>query len=174
MKTQEVFNTIKKQFPEDGIELKVGKTGPIAKDDPEHGGDSFIVIPAARIVEVCELLKTLDSLAFDCLSDETCVDRKDNLEVVYQLFSYRHNHSVALKVILDRENPKVQTVEGIWPVANWLEREVYDLFGVNYTGHSDLRRIMMPDDWVGHPLRKDYKEEEEYHGISTSRPSLLQ
>ena len=73
-----------------------------------------------------------------------------------------------LKVDLPRDNPRVPTLAGVWKVANWQEREVFDLLGVIFEGHSDLRRIMLPEDWVGYPLRKDYVEEEEYHGISTS------
>ena len=73
----------------------------------------------------------------------------------------------------DRANPVVPTVESVWPAANWLEREAYDLLGVVFSGHSDLRRILLPDDWVGFPLRKDYVEAPEYHGISTVRESML-
>ncbi|MBI1909909.1 MAG: NADH-quinone oxidoreductase subunit C [Deltaproteobacteria bacterium] len=140
----------------------------------ELGGDSFLVVPAEKIVPVCELLKISDIFYFDCLSDLTGVDWKDHLEVIYHLFSYRHRHHLEIKVKLPVEKPQVPTVESVWKVANWLEREVYDLLGINFEGHSDLRRIMLPDDWVGHPLRKDYKEEEDYHGITTTRPSLLQ
>jgi NADH-quinone oxidoreductase subunit C len=79
-----------------------------------------------------------------------------------------------LKVDLPREAPSVATMEGVWKAANWLEREVFDLFGVNFIGHSDQRRIMLPEDWVGHPLRKDYVEQEEYDGISTQRAPLVE
>jgi NADH-quinone oxidoreductase subunit C len=72
-----------------------------------------------------------------------------------------------------RDNPIVPTVEQVWKAANWLEREIYDLLGVTFTDHSDLRRLLMPEDWVGYPLRKDFVEPDEYHGISTRRESLL-
>jgi NADH-quinone oxidoreductase subunit C len=72
-----------------------------------------------------------------------------------------------------RDNPVVQTVENVWKAANWLEREIYDLLGVVFTGHCDLRRLLMPEDWIGYPLRKDFVEPEEYHGINTRRESLL-
>ena len=75
---------------------------------------------------------------------------------------------------MPRDNPKVATVESVWKVANWFEREVYDLFGVIFDGHSDLRRIMLPEDWTGYPLRKDYVEQEEYDGISTQRALLVE
>lgn len=175
MKSQEIFELIRSKFPDDEVELCEGFLPGPAKDEPGHAGDSFIFVPAARIVEICEMLKTIDRFSFDCLSDLTAIDRKEWFEVVYHLFSYHHNHSVVLKVKLPHEDqPHMPTMEGIWPVANWLEREVYDLFGIVFDGHSDLRRIMLPEDWVGHPLRKDYKEEEDYHGISTKRTPLLQ
>ena len=138
-------------------------------------GDSCLVVPADKIRQICEVLKGSDPFSFDCLSSLTAVDRKDRFEVVYHLFSYKHNHEVALKTTLPREDgTSIETVEGLWSCANWLEREVYDLFGILFDGHTDLRRIMMPDDWTGHPLRKDYKEQDDYHGISTTRPPLLQ
>ncbi len=174
MNIQEIFGTIKEKFPEDSFELNEGMLPAPAKDEPGHAGDSFIVVPANRIVEVCEMLKTIDRFDFSCLSDLTAVDRKESFEVVYNLFSYRHSHSIVLKVITPHDDaPKVPTLEGVWPIANWLEREVFDLFGIVFDGHSDMRRIMMPEDWPGNPLRKDYKEAEEYHGISTTRESLL-
>jgi NADH-quinone oxidoreductase subunit C len=78
-----------------------------------------------------------------------------------------------LKVETDREAPSIASVESVWKAATWLEREIYDLFGVNFTGHSDLRRILLPDDWVGYPLRKDYQEAGGYHGIGNERPDPL-
>ena len=86
----------------------------------------------------------------------------------------RPGDQIVLKVDLPRDNPKIATLEEVWKVANWFEREVYDLFGVIFEGHSDLRRIMLPEDWVGHPLRKDYVEQEEYDGISTQRAPLVE
>lgn len=138
-------------------------------------GDASLVVPVDKIREICETLRVMDQFSFDCLSSLTAVDRKDKFEVVYHLFSYKHRHEVALKALLPREDQAhLETVESVWACANWYEREVFDLFGIRFDGHSDLRRIMMPDDWIGHPLRKDYKEEADYQGISTTRPSLLQ
>ena len=87
------------------------------------------------------------------------------MEVVYHLFSYEHRHKFVLKVHLPREGAHVPTVEGTWAVANWHEREAYDLFGIVFDGHSDLRRILLPDDWVGHPLRKDWVDPDFYNGM---------
>jgi NADH-quinone oxidoreductase subunit C len=94
------------------------------------------------------------------------------VEVVYHLYSMQHKHSLVLKVILPRwkgdqpgELPEVPSVASLWSTADWHEREVYDLSGVYFTGHPNLRRILCPEDWVGHPLRKDYEMPLEYHGI---------
>jgi NADH-quinone oxidoreductase subunit C len=132
-------------------------------------------VPPAAIVEVCRLAKTERGLEFDCLSNLSGVDypKRGVIQVVYHLYSYPHRHVFALKVDAPRDNPVVPTVSGVWSHADWQEREVFDLLGVTFTGHPDLRRILMPEDWPGHPLRKDFVEPEEYHGISTSRESLL-
>ncbi|QQR81681.1 MAG: NADH-quinone oxidoreductase subunit C [Deltaproteobacteria bacterium] len=141
-------------------------------------GDASLLIPAEKIKEVCVKLKQIEQFSFDCLSNLTAVDWKDRFEVVYHLFSYKYRHSLVLRVRLER--PADMNVEASiaslgeeWGCANWLEREVFDLFGIRFEGHSDMRRIMLPDDWIGHPLRKDYKEQDDYHGISTTRQSLL-
>jgi NADH-quinone oxidoreductase subunit C len=87
------------------------------------------------------------------------------MEVVYHVFSYTHRHRFVLKAHLPREDAHVPTVERVWGVANWHEREAYDMFGIVFDGHSDLRRILLPDDWVGHPLRKDWVDPEFYNGM---------
>lgn len=137
--------------------------------------DPFFVVKGEKLLEVCRFLKAEPTLAFDFLEDVTATDHpKENLiRVVYHLFSYAHRHGVVLKVELGRAEPKVASLEPVWKTADWLEREVYDLFGVTFEGHPDLRRIMMPDDWVGHPLRKDYAEAGGYQDISNVRDSSL-
>jgi NADH-quinone oxidoreductase subunit C len=132
-----------------------------------------MVVDPAAIVEVCGFLKDDPETAMDCLSNQSGVDYKDRIEVVYHLFSYRHRHNAILKVKLPRDNPSVPTLEGLWKSANWMEREIFDLLGVNFEGHSDLRRLLMPEDWPGYPLRKDFVEPLEYHGISTTRESPI-
>ena len=137
--------------------------------------DPFIRVEPAAILAVCRFLRDEPDLQFDALSNETGVDYKAKgvIEVVYHLYSYPHRHLLVLKVDAPREHPVVPSVETVWKAANWLEREIYDLLGVTFEGHSDLRRLLMPEDWIGHPLRKDFVEPEEYHGISTRRESLL-
>lgn len=132
------------------------------------------VLPAA-IAEASRYLKDDAELAFDCLSNLTAADRKadDLIDVYYHLYSYDHRHKVTLKASCPRLDPQLPTVSKVWPIGDWLEREAFDLMGVNFVGHGDLRRLLMPEDWVGHPLRKDFVEPEEYHGISTRRESLL-
>lgn len=139
----------------------------------ERKPDPFAVIDPSTIIELARFLHDDPDYAMDCLSNETGVDYKDRIEVVYHLFSYKHRHGCVLKVKLPRDNPSIATVEEIWRSANWMEREIFDLLGVNFEGHSDLRRILMPEDWSGHPLRKDFVEPLEYHGISTVRESPI-
>ena len=137
--------------------------------------DPFIVVKSASIVEVCQFLHDEADLSFDCLTNMSGVDflKEDYIQVVLHLYSYTHRHMIVVKVNVSREEPSMPSVETVWKAANWLEREIYDLLGVVFTGHSDLRRLLMPEDWIGHPLRKDFVEPEEYHGISTRRESLL-
>ncbi len=135
--------------------------------------DPFAVVDPRAIVEIGRFMFEDPELAMDCLSNQSGVDYKDRIEVVYHLFSYKHRHGAVLKVKLPRDNPSIETVESVWKSANWMEREIFDLLGVNFEGHSDMRRILMPEDWIGHPLRKDFVEPAEYHGISTVRESPI-
>jgi NADH-quinone oxidoreductase subunit C len=137
--------------------------------------DPFVVVKAERLLDVCRTLHDEPDLYFDFLQDETAVDypKEHLLRVVYHLWSYKHGHGFKLKVELDRNNARVASVDSVWHAAGWLEREVFDLFGVHFEGHPDLRRIMMPDDWVGHPLRKDYQESGGYHEITNIRDNPL-
>jgi len=137
--------------------------------------DPFAVVKADQLVEIARFAKGTAGLELDFCEDLTAVDwpKKNVIEVVYHLFSYVHRHGIVLKVEADRQSPVVPSVEGVWKAANWMEREVYDLFGVSFTGHPDLRRVLLPDDWVGHPLRKDYQEAGGYHGIPNVRENPL-
>jgi len=122
-------------------------------------GDWTVIVPADQILAVARHLHDAPEASFDYLSDLTASDwppRKEaRFDVVYCLYSIRHRHRVRLKVRVSERDP-LPSVTGIWPAANWLEREVWDMFGVNFTGHPDRRRILMPEEWQGHPERKDY------------------
>lgn len=125
----------------------------------EFIGQVSVRIDAAAVVEVCSFLRDDADARFNYLSDLTCVHypmRQDApLEIVYNLYSISRNERVRLKVSL-AEDASIDSVTDVWPTANWMEREVYDLFGVTFRNHPDLRRILLPPDWEGHPLRKDY------------------
>jgi NADH/F420H2 dehydrogenase subunit C len=121
-------------------------------------GDWTIIVPVTRILDTARHLRDAPDALFDYLSDVTATDwppRAQRFDVVYCLYSTRHRHRVRLKVKVG-ETDGLPSVTGVWPGANWLEREVYDMFGVNFTGHPDRRRILMPEDWQGFPERKDY------------------
>jgi NADH-quinone oxidoreductase subunit C len=126
--------------------------------------ETTVVVGPADLVGICRFLRDDPDLAFDFLADLTGVDRlklpesSPRFEVVYQLYSIQFKRRLRLKVRVDEGQP-VPSVTGVWETANWHEREVHDLFGVSFQGHPDLRRILMPDDWEGHPLRKDYPVE---------------
>jgi NADH-quinone oxidoreductase subunit C len=142
---------------------------------PKAGTWSTCEIRSSQIAEICRWLRDDPEIKFDCLSNLSGVDRKnaDAIEVHYHLYSYKFRHQIALRASTPRLDPVLPTISAVWPTADWLERECFDLLGVRFTGHPDLRRILMPEDWVGHPLRKDFVEPDEYHGISTRRESLL-
>ncbi len=147
----------------------VAQFGPKITGEGLAAGSPFSVVATEAIAEVAAFCKSDPELAFDNLMCLAGVDfpkeKEPRMEVVYHLYSYRHLHTFALKVHVPRENAAVPTVEGVWGVANWHERECWDLFGIAFTGHSDLRRILLPDDWEGHPLRKDWQDPEYYHGL---------
>ncbi|MCU5313442.1 NADH-quinone oxidoreductase subunit C [Bacillus cereus] len=116
-----------------------------------------LVVEPAKYYEVMELLRFHEGLAFDYMSELHATDFVTHMEVYVHLFSYGKKQSVAVKVKLDREAPQVESVTALWKGADWPEREAYDLLGIVFKEHPNLSRILMPDDWVGHPLRKDYE-----------------
>lgn len=121
-----------------------------------------ICVDRSALREACALLRENTACPFNFLSDVTCVDwypAEPRFEVVYHLLSIPKKERVRLKVRLNSSNPTTDSLTSIWPGANFFEREVFDLFGVRFAGHPQLRRIMMPEDWEGHPLRKDYPVE---------------
>jgi NADH-quinone oxidoreductase subunit C len=121
-----------------------------------------ITLDRAQVREACALLRDDKDVPFNYLSDVTCVDwypSEPRFEVIYHLLSIPKKERVRLKVRLDGSSPVVESITSVWPGANYFEREVFDLFGIRFTGHPYLRRILMPEDWEGYPLRKDYPVE---------------
>ena len=163
MNAQEIHAKLKAQFGDAVGELTDAKVDP------------FVAVEADWIVEICQFAQAEAGLDFDYCEDVTGIDwpARKLIEVVYHLFSLQHRHQIVLKVEVDRAQPSVPSVQGVWKAANWLEREVYDMLGVDFVGHPDMRRILLPDDWVGHPLRKDYQEAGGYHGVTNTRPDPL-
>ncbi|MCK8490635.1 NADH-quinone oxidoreductase subunit C [Spirosoma sp. RP8] len=135
----------------------------------------YLIVPADRLVAICQFLRDDKRLFFDLLACITGIDnglQVNTMEVVYNLTSIPYEHNLMLKVFVPRDTgssqlPSVPSVVSIWRTADWHEREAFDLVGIRFEGHPDLRRILLPTDWVGHPLRTDYQEEEQYHGIKT-------
>lgn len=172
MRIEDIHQRLLDKFGPDAIrELKTGVKDP------------WIEVAAPAIADVAAFLHDDPDLALDALNDlcgadwlETDPKKKTpcepHVEVVYHLYSYRHKHFCKVKVKVPRwhndqpgQLPQVPTVSHIWGIADWHEREAYDLVGIHFTGHPNLRRILCPEDWEGHPLRKDYDFPLEYHGV---------
>ncbi len=150
---KDVYERIKAKFP-DAVAQVV-----------ECPGDPYCVVKSASLVAVCRWLRDDPELRFDLLSSLGGTDDAKSLWVVYHLYSIPKNHRAVLKVEADRANPSVPSVSGVWRTADWHEREAYDMYGIVFEGHPDLRRILLPEDWPGFPLRKDYEFPDEYQGI---------
>ncbi len=171
MTAEEIYNILKEKFPDSVTELVTDK--PV---------EPFIEVSHLEIDKICTFLLESEGLKFDSLMNLSGVDdangdkEKDEkgfetiiggtLSVWYHLESIELKHKITLKVSTERENPEVASVAEIWRSADWHEREAFDLYGINFLNHPDLRRILMPYDWeAGHPLRKDYKNPEFYQGM---------
>jgi NADH-quinone oxidoreductase subunit C len=140
------------------------RLGDGVRETHDFRGDHTAVVAREVIVDALAFCRDDDALRFDLLVDITAVDvlrlpgREDGprFEVVYHLYSTAHNHRVRLKVRVEEDDARVPTACVLWPIANWLEREVWDMFGVRFDGHPDLRRLLLYEEFEGHPLRKDY------------------
>ena len=155
MTAQEIHAKLKAQFADAIGELKEAPPS-----------DPSIKVSAERIKDVADFLHANPDLSFDFLMCLSGVDYANgNLGVVYNLASMSKRHKIALKVEVSKADAKVPSVSSIWRTAEWHEREAYDLFGIHFTDHPDMRRILLPDDWEGYPLRKDYKVPEFYQGM---------
>jgi len=144
---------------QDQLKILQGRFGAEVVEWREQWGELTVVVKPEAIVRVCQFLRDEPGLDYKFLSSVTGVDlgleADPQFEVVYHLYSMSQHHRLRLKVRVN-EDESVPTVTGVWKAADWYERETYDLFGVEFDGHPDLRRIMMPDDYEGHPLRKDF------------------
>ena len=136
-------------------------------------GDAFVTVPDDKWVDAARVLRDTPELRFDFLRSLAGVDRLQagKVEVVLHLFSYAHKHAIVVKTAVPRKDGSVPTLAGIWPAAEWHERELFDMFGVHVRGHRDLRRILNPEDWQGYPLLRDYQEPDHYQGIPMRRPA---
>jgi NADH-quinone oxidoreductase subunit C len=139
-------------------------SGQILESKPEAINPWSAIDPSA-VLDVCRFIRCDERLSMDHLELLGGADYKDRMEVVYVVYSMKLHHRYTLKCRLPREAPTVHTVESLWAVANWHEREAFDMFGIVFEGHSDMRRILCPDDWEGYPLRKDYKPPKTYRDM---------
>ncbi len=133
-----------------------------------------LTVPAKELVSICDLLWRDPQTYFDSLSCVTAIDlgpEVGQMEVIYTLYSIPFHVTLHLKVLIDRDKPELPSLSGIWKTADWHEREAFDLLGVQFAGHPNLSRILLPADWQGHPLRKDYVEQDRYHGIKVKYES---
>jgi NADH-quinone oxidoreductase subunit C len=118
-----------------------------------------VIVTAEQINGLCKTLKTNPETKMDYLFNETAADRKDGFNMIYHLTSSVHHHVLMIRVVLaDKVNPVIPTVSDVWRAAEYYEREIFDLFGIKFENHPNLKRIFLDDDWVGYPLRKDYKD----------------
>jgi NADH-quinone oxidoreductase subunit C len=148
MEALQIVERMKEKFPEEVIDVR------------EFRGQVSVTLRKGRIREICRYLHDDPGLQFDYLIDLCGVDylgKKDKrFEIVYHLYSIDHRHMIRLKAEVPEEDPSIDSVVPVWTGANWHEREACDMYGILFQDHPDLRRILMPEDWEGHPLRKDY------------------
>jgi NADH-quinone oxidoreductase subunit C len=143
----------------------------VSKNKPvwvDHANPPMLLIHADDLVVVAKTLQQNSGTYFDQLACITGIDNgqeANSMEVVYNLYSIPFHQSLAIKVVLNRKTPEIESLSSIWKSANWLEREAFDMYGIKFLNHPDLRRILMPADWGGFPLRKDYQEQETYRNI---------
>lgn len=143
------------------IELIQNKFPDLVVSTHDQCGDQTVVIRKEGIVTLAKFLKYDPELDFNMLTDLTCVDylkmnQEPRFEMVYHFYSLTKNHRLRVKALVDEKTPEVETLSELWPIANWFEREVWDMFGIRFKNHPNLKRILLYEEFVGHPLRKDY------------------
>jgi len=150
------------------VSILNGALGELPWQTDVNATPQALVVDRANILAVCQTVHQHPELYFDMLSCVTGLDngpQTNTMEVIYNLYSIPYNLHLMLKVVLPREQPEIDSVASVWRTADWLEREVFDMYGIHFTNHPDLRRILMPADWEGYPLRKDYQHAEYYRDI---------
>ncbi len=160
MTAQEIHDRLQEKFPEAILEFNNEVLQPYLQIKPE------------QFYPVCEYLRDNDDMDFDFLMNLAGVDYGDQLGTVYHLYSMSKNHKIVLKVTVPRDHPHIPSIADLWRTADWHEREAYDLFGIVFDNHPDLRRLLLPEDWEGYPLRKDYVQPEYYHDIPVLHPEM--
>ena len=148
MHTKDIFEILNSRFENKGLTLFAQEA---------EGGDPFLLVPPEVLVEVGRFVKEDPRLDFKMLHSLSGVDFKDHLASVVHLYSLNHRHKLVLRTDCSRADARVPSLAEVWKAANWHEREAFDLLGIVYEGHPDLRRILLSEDWEGHPLRKDYQ-----------------
>jgi len=149
-----IFEAVKAAFGEAAVELQ-----------EEGFSPAFLVVSPEKVREIALFLRDDPSMLFDSLMCLSGVDYPDRFAVAYHLHSLSIGHRIGVKAYLPKDAPSLPSVDPVWPAADFQEREAFDLFGIVFEGARDLRRILLPEDWEGHPLRKDYKYPDSYHGI---------
>jgi NADH-quinone oxidoreductase subunit C len=147
MEPLEIAEKLKKEFRHEVMNVS------------DFRGQVSVTVKRERILDICHFLKVSPEISMDYLADLCGVDypeRRFRFEVVYNFYSIKHNHSIRIKALLPGDAPAIESVIYLWKTAGWHEREAFDMFGIIFNSHPDLRRILMPEDWEGHPLRKDY------------------
>jgi NADH-quinone oxidoreductase subunit C len=147
----------------------------LAPEANTQNAQPYLTVAADALPELARVLRDDDQLYFDLLACITAIDNgleADTMEVFYNLTSIPYEHNLMLRVVVPRQTatgdlPDVPSLAHLWRTADWHEREAFDLVGIRFTNHPDPRRILLPTDWVGHPLRRDYVEPDQYHGIRT-------
>ena len=140
-----------------------------AEKDPGRGGQPFVIVEPARIVDFLRVCRDDERLGFELLIDITASDPSaddENLWVLIELLSVKHKHRLSIKAFLPKAAASLPSATAVYRAAQWHERECGEMYGITFEGHPDPRNILLPDDWVGHPMRKDYEFPKEYHGIS--------
>ncbi len=154
MEPNAIFEAVKAKFGDTAVELQ-----------EEGFRPAFVVVSPEAVREIGLFLRDDPAMRFDSLMCLSGMDYKDRFAVAYHLHSMTIGHRIGVKAYLPKESPSVPSVDAVWPAANFMERETFDLYGIDFAGSIDLRRILLPEDWPGHPLRKDYQYPEFYHGI---------